>query len=113
MVGRNARPVDQPSIWDADGIVRRTTGADCSSAATPPQVYIRFASATNLRQPRIENHQLGPLAVIRRPVRLGRDGCGGWAAILAIHGNGRIPAGARLQPRISGGFRWPAAGTAS
>jgi hypothetical protein len=27
----------------------------------PPETYIRYASATGLEQPRVENHQLGPL----------------------------------------------------
>ena len=27
----------------------------------PPDTYIRYAAATHLRQPRIENYDLGPL----------------------------------------------------
>jgi Dolichyl-phosphate-mannose-protein mannosyltransferase len=63
----------------------------------PPETYIRYAKATHLEQPRIENHQLGPLPQLFAD----QFGWEDMAAAVARVYNG-LPAGIRAHTAIFG-----------
>jgi hypothetical protein len=75
------------AIYCALTIVMAVMIAPTLLSLRPPETYIRYAAATHLQQPRIENRELDSLPQLCRPVRLGRL-CHRGGAILQ-----RAPAG--------------------